>query len=135
MNPAPLLWFLWCNFSFPASPPPVGSLSSDLTEFFSGEEARVLIEAKLAPGAQAPKLLREGRGHDKVVGVLNDSGVFGDRRAGDGVFSRKILFKEALAKTIRLHIEGNTETLALTVKPRPTLLEILGQIWSRFTHS
>jgi hypothetical protein len=76
---------------------------------------------------------------EEVTFILNDDGVFGDRKAGDGIFSRSVLFKENLTKTIQLHLEGQAETLALTVKPRPTLQEIISNIWSRmrerFRHS
>lgn len=129
-----MLFAFW--FALPVHAAP---LSADLTEFFSGEEARVRIQVQLGKGATPPKLLRTDRNHDKIVAVLNDDGVFGDRKAGDGIFSRSILFKENLTKTIQLHLEGQTETLALTVKARPTLQEIISNIWSRmrdrFHHS
>lgn len=88
------------------------------------------------------------------LGWMNDSGVMGDQEKGDGIFTRKIQFKEYLAGRIELyavHVALNSSVeeefagkhsidelnvvrgkpIVLEIQRRPTFIETMAQVWSR----
>lgn len=85
---------------------------------------------------------------------LFDTGAFGDVRAGDGIFSRKIEFNPRRPGTLEFAVYPECDQpplqprvdpmptdlapeqqLHVEVRPQPTFLEILQQVWHRIAHS
>lgn len=81
---------------------------------------------------------------------LKDDGSFGDLKAGDGVYSRVIQFKEKRSTQLRFLVtasqdeekmkqhlkieELNSSSILkadLEITPRPSFLEIMAQIWKK----
>jgi hypothetical protein len=75
-----------------------------------------------------------------------DDGSEGDFKAGDGIYTRRIQIKESKAKTMTFlvvpespegPVPGTLPKVApdqlanLEIKNRPSMIEILGQIWSK----
>lgn len=61
---------------------------------------------------------------------IQDKGLWGDRQAGDKIYSRQAFFKEHFASTL-FFTAGVTHDAELEIIPRPTFLELLLNIFKR----
>jgi hypothetical protein len=64
---------------------------------------------------------------------MMDNGLTGDQEAGDKVYSRTVQFKEKKLDTLLFSVNP-THIVAITVTPRPTLIEILQGIWKKLAN-
>jgi hypothetical protein len=149
---------LWA-FSGPASAnllsvAPVERTQAFPEEVFAREGTAVLFTAKAsAPDAKLSLIQIDDQGSPLAyVGVLSDDKTRGDRVRADGIYSLKTEIKGVRATTLRFAVitdrgEINAETFAklppvqlepgirtveVRVVPRPSLVQILQQIWARW---
>ncbi len=138
--------------------------TTDSLEFFTGDEKAVKFEMSFEPQGALPTgefnfvlvQVDSDRLIERYFGVLNDKGLMGDKRADDGVYSRKVQFKERKSRVLsfaifydkgekpihkgdvipeNLLIPVNQELavpLTANVKGRPSFLEVIASIWNRF---
>lgn len=82
---------------------------------------------------------------------LTDDGNNGDDQAHDGIYSRKVQFKEGRPKTLSFLVTTDppeglktfgklpevspSQKATLEFKPRPSMIEVLGQIFRKLIHS
>ena len=133
--------------------PQILSLKVHPQQLYTFQDKAVLFEAKIKNPPEG-KLnwvlvqIKDGRVH-KQLGVLSDSGFLGDRKKGDGIFTRKVRFKGRkpgrLEFAVILHDQAETlkslESLEshptghLTFVRRPNFFELISQVVSQATQS
>lgn len=127
-------------------------LQSDIQSLFTEDEKGIRFTLSPTPAQKQNLSSRlslfwvDSSGKEiKYLGLLNDEGLFGDRKAGDGVYSRKVEFKQHRPRTLyfawthedpaqpaRLTRPISTdELIKIEVLQRPTFVEIVKRIWSR----
>lgn len=62
---------------------------------------------------------------------LKDDGSLGDLRGGDHTYSRRVWFKKSRPQTLRFRTALSDEGKELTFVPRPTLWDILQNLFDR----
>ncbi len=66
---------------------------------------------------------------------LRDDGTLGDKLTGDGIYSRKIQFKELRPKTLHFAILDTqnipTTTATLEIRAHPTFIDIVRDAWKK----
>ncbi len=84
--------------------------------------------------ASPPILIQlDDNGQVKYRWEMNDTGMLGDNTAHDGIYSRRIFFKEAHAGTLTFALQNNPlATTTLTITGQPSFVEMLYNIWLRF---
>ena len=129
--------------------------SADKSQAFTKESTTVVVTADLAldlenkpiPGQKAPPLVLlevdQNRNRTRYLGVLSDDGVMGDKKAGDGRYSRKIQMysKKGELKYLAVAEEVNGKIpdqvaldqplLEFEIIYRPSFVELIERVWSQ----
>lgn len=131
---------------------PVESFQIVPNLLYTDDDVKVIFSAKAGAGEAAVpviSLLELDSAGEKVrfIWPLTDDGSQGDLIAGDGLYSRKIQFKEKRPKKITFlvapippgtfetdktpPIVPPSQTAVLEIRPRPTFLEILRDVFRK----
>lgn len=102
----------------------------------TGEDRKVMFRVDVDCVTNCPislELVKAKSPKNKIQArwKLKDDGLWGDKTAGDKTYSREISFKESRPKTLYFSIDQK-EWSPLKVEARPTFLEILKDLWSKF---
>jgi hypothetical protein len=117
------------------------------------DDAKVMFTVQLKQGeAPLPKeitLIEEDASGEKARfrWPMVDDGASGDFKAGDGIYTRAVQIKESKSKTMKFRVllEPNDgggiqkeltpvepiQTATLEIKNRPSMLEILSEVWAK----
>lgn len=111
------------------------------TVIYTDEDRKVRLEVMLPSQPNAPDAVRVVQYDPAGKQVryrwhLHDDGRLGDHKAGDGIYSATAYFKQSAPKTIRLVVEQDSAaaepvSATLTIRPRPSMLQLLGQLWHK----
>lgn len=118
--------------------------------FFVGEDKAVIFGCRFFSEFSGSKVVVAEKNEEKKVKFfweLNDTAFLGDKKAGDGFWSRKVDFKERKEGKITFSfyfVPQDKEITAsfldetkpvhedlITLSYRPSFIEILGQIWKK----
>lgn len=118
--------------------------------FFVGEDKAVVFGCRFFSDFSGSKVVVAEKNEEKKVKFfweLNDTAFFGDKKAGDGFWSRKVDFKERKEGKITFSfyfVPQDKEVTAsfldeakpvyedlITLSYRPSFIELLGQIWKK----
>ncbi len=161
-----LFWLMLCSVLLGTNPTAADSLAHvewahvSPTALYTSEEKTLLFTAAVTIPPELPNAtitvlqLNPEQTGIKYRWELVDDGTYGDVQAHDGIYSRKMEFKEYRPTTLqfvvalemnqpprRPRIDPLPENLrteqhvAVTVTPQPTFVEILRQIWHRLTRT
>lgn len=130
----------------------VESFQASLEKMYTDDDRMILFTAVVDPSQKnLPDhlLLLQADETGKKVKYrwkMQDNGFLGDKKGGDGIYSRKVEFKESKAGilffTVALSSElEKTDTIqypipenlkvAVKIIQRPSFLELLGKVWHR----
>ncbi len=134
----------------------VKSFQMDPNYLFTDEDLGVKFTATvLSQGSEIPESItlvevNEEKGFVKYRWPLNDQGRQGDLKAGDGVYSREIQFKEKRPTQLVFYVLEETEAqkgaalkgeslpavlsnqrAVLEIRAHPTFVEILKDVWRK----
>jgi hypothetical protein len=117
-------------------------LESVPAQIYAEEKTPVLFTLKAPPRSwQLVKVDTETGAVAQYLGPMNDQRIMGDQRAGDGIYTRKIDI-QATGRTSRLSyaaVDGDdprskpTQIAVVSVELRPTLPQLMSQVWRRIT--
>lgn len=112
------------------------TLSLEPSTLLTEEDRKVLFRVDVNCVTNCPtslELVKAKSPNDKIQArwKLKDDGLWGDKIAGDKIYSREISFKESRPKTLYFSIDLKNWT-PLKVQARPTFLEILKDLWNKF---
>ena len=154
-----ILVALLVSFASPiASAGPVKSLQLDPTQLITHDDRPILFTAEYDPAfGPAPKVLTlvqvdEACQEVKYRWKLLDSGTLGDKLAGDGIYSRRVYFKERKPDTLHFTVPipsndpglgggmcgppamDQEHVVSLTITQRPTFVELMQRVWDRLVN-
>lgn len=133
----------------------VESLSVSQPSLFTREDRTLLFTAKvdMSKGERPDHLiLYQTNDTNKTFEhrwKMQDNGFMGDKKVGDGIYTRKVEFKEKNPGFIYFAVGRNAEprtsgsltqvfpdTLKVSIKviQRPTFFQLLGRLWNRLTN-
>jgi hypothetical protein len=135
-------------------------------EFYTDDEKSIRFEIRFSSNEMSKLSSNSDSGFNLVLvqvgpdylieryfGVLNDQGVMGDRKSADGVYSRKVQFKERKPRSLQFAVffdDGNSgvhrgdvipeqhriplqQSVSFNIKARPNFIDVMGEIWKKLT--
>lgn len=132
------------------------SFKASHDSLFTKESVAITFRVKVIPDAEGKtpdvSLLQVDDQGNKLryIGIMSDDGVMGDRKAGDGIFSKKINLTEKKAGNVYfaavedrasdVSLETGTPSpevinryphVKIEVLRRPSFIEAMGRVWNR----
>ncbi len=128
---------------------PIEEIHADQKSVFVKESTNLIVSARVHP-SNLPKArlsvvrIDESGQVLQLMGIATDDGVMGDKKAGDGIYTRKIIvyakkpgtFLYAFAEenpdgTLPKKIETPQNHLAIEILQHPTLMGALKEVWKK----
>jgi len=142
------IWILCSFFPFKvgagSKPAHEALLKVNPTQLFVKEDRDLVFEAKVPVEKKQNVNLAEINSTTQIVKfhwAMNDEGILGDLKKGDGIFSRKVEFKEKRPQTLMFgiyfgndvpaKIEDKTRTAEVSIIQRPNFIELVKQTFSK----